>query len=152
VPLVAWEKPARSQHLHIPRKRRHFRGPGFVPITSAGYPRCQLLWSEPIRGDVDMGAVVALGRYERTTYAVEVLVLDVASVILSRCDLPNDPDRDWWWHRARFVETARAGLAMLRERSAPVPEGTWTTWVALQFETLFDDGLDDDDEEEEVTR
>jgi hypothetical protein len=149
VPLVKWEKPAKSLHLHIPHKRRHFRGPGSVPITSAGYIRCRLFWSAPIRDDADLGVVVALGQYERTSYDVEVVVLNVAGVIVSRCDLPDDPDRDWWWHRARFIETAKAGLAVLRERSAPVPEvgqETWT-WVALQFEALFDEGLDDDDEE-----
>jgi hypothetical protein len=35
--------------------------------------------------------------------------------------------------------------------SLPVPDvgqETWT-WVALQFEGLFDDGLDDDDESED---
>jgi hypothetical protein len=63
-PLVAWEKPAKSLHLHVPHKRRRFRDPGSVSITSAGYARCRLFWSAPIRDDADLGVVVALGPYE----------------------------------------------------------------------------------------
>jgi hypothetical protein len=150
VPFSAWETPKAPKHLHIPVKRRRFRGPGFVPITSAGYPRCHLLWCELINGDNIYGGVVAALRTCDLYYRGEVVVLDAAGVILSRCRLDDDFDRDWHWHRARFIETAKAGLAVLRERSASVPEvdkETWR-WVALQFDDLsllHLWGVDDDD-------
>ena len=49
---------------------------------------------------------------ERSSYDGEVVVLNAADVIVSRCCLLDDPDRDWWWHRAWFIETAKAGLAI----------------------------------------
>jgi hypothetical protein len=110
-PLVAWEKPAKSLHLHVPHKRRRFRGPGSVSITSAGYARCRLFWSAPIRDDADLGVVVALGPYEeRAFYNCEVVLLNATGVIVSRCRLPDNPKHGWRWHRARFIKTRGRGL------------------------------------------
>jgi hypothetical protein len=153
VPLTRWKLQNAPRCIRISRKLRHFRGtrPVALAVPDHGWDyragRGRLLWSAPIRGDKDCGVVVAFETWmDRFFYGGEVAALGPAGEVLGYCVLSTDREyHNLRWHHARLIETAKAGLAALQERSAPAPkmDRAVLEWLAHIFVDFEDDDFEE---------